>query len=860
MRDFAYIFLVLTGSALALLAAETVPAARFARDINPVVQKFCTDCHDGETKKGGIDLTALKFDLNDAKSFATWVKVHDAVESGEMPPPKKDQPSKKQRAEFIEALAETMVAADEARTKTVGRSVWRRLNRYEYENSLRDLLGAPWLQVKEMLPEDGEAHRFNKVGEALDVSHVQLARYLQAADYALREVVEAQAVRPPTTTNRYYARDQRSFVGKMKFSEFNRSPERATFPLLNYTAQKDVLEEKAPVTVGAKNPAIREQEAMGVVASAYEPLEIKFSNFKAPVAGLYKLRISAYTFWAAPVSQARWWTPDRTNTSIGRRSEPVEIYAETPPRLLRKLGGFDAQIEPGVHELEAWLLEGETVRPDPVRLFRSRPPAWKNPLATKEGQPGVAYRWMEVVGPIYDDKLSKTQKLLFGDLPLKVDAKQQITVTPKNAKVDAERLLRNFMAQAYRRPVVEEDVQRFLKVINTALASGSKFMDAMIAGYSGVLCSPGFVTLEEKPGKLDDYALASRLSYFLWNSAPDAELRSLAAKGKLNHPDTLRAQTERLLNDPKAQKFVNSFLDYWLDLRHASATSPDATLYPDYYLDDALVEDAVDESQMFFAELLKGDMPSRNLIKSDFTMLNERLAKHYGLPPVEGIHLRRVPLPKNSVRGGLMTQASVLKVTANGTTTSPVLRGVWIMERIIGKPPPPPPPSVPAIEPDTRGAVTIREQLDKHRNVAGCMNCHTKIDPAGFALESFDVMGGWRTEYRALGSTNNVVPGYGKNGQPFTFHPGPVVDASGELPNGGGKFQDIQGLKELLLKDERQIARNLTRQLVVYGTGAAVRFGDRAEVEEILDRASSSHYGVRSVIQSIVQSDLFRNK
>lgn len=858
MRIRAYIYLVLMGSALALPGAETA-AGRFSKEISPVIQKFCTDCHDGEMKKGGLDLTALKFELSDAKAFATWVKVYDAVESGEMPPPKKDQPSKKQREAFIGSLAETLTAEDEAKAAVAGRSVWRRLNRYEYENSLRDLLGAPWLQVKEMLPEDGESHRFNKVGEALDVSHVQLARYLQAADQALHEVVTVQVNRPATTTTRYYARDQRSFTGKMKFSEFNRSPERATFPLLNYTAQKDVLEGTAPVTVGDANPAIREQEGVGVVASAYEPLEIKFSNFKAPVAGLYKLRLSAYTFWAAPVSEKRWWTPDRTNTSIGRRSEPVEIYAETPPRLLRKLGGFDAQIEPGVHELQAWLLEGETVRPDPVRLFRSRPPAWKNPLATMEGQPGVAYRWLEVEGPIYDDKLTKTQKLLFGDLPLKVDAKGQISVTSKNPKADAERLLRSFMAQAYRRPVVEADVQRFLKVINAALGSGSKFMDAMIAGYSGVLCSPGFVTLEEKPGKLDDHAVASRLAYFLWNSAPDAELRALAAKGKLNHPDTLRAQTDRMLKDAKSKQFVNSFLDYWLDLRKAGATSPDATLYPDYYLDDALVEDAVDESQMFFAELLKGDMPARNLIKSDFTMLNERLAKHYELPPVEGIHLRRVPLPKGSVRGGLMTQASVLKVTANGTTTSPVLRGVWIMERIIGKPPPPPPPSVPAIEPDTRGAVTIREQLDKHRNVATCAGCHTKIDPAGFALESFDVLGGWRTQYRGVGETNNVVPGYGKNGQPFTFHLAQPVDASGELP-GGGKFQDIQELKALLLKDERQIARNLARQLVVYGTGAAVRFGDRAEVEEILDRASASHYGVRSVIQSIVQSDLFLKK
>lgn len=858
MRLRTYIYLGLVSLVPGLQAAPA--ASSIAKDVTPMIQKYCTDCHDAETKKGGLDLTALKFQLDDPKAFATWVKVHDAVHDGEMPPAKKEQPPAPQRAAFTKALADSLTAEDKAKEAVLGRSVWRRLNRYEYENSLRDLLGAPWLQVKEMLPEDGESHRFNKVGEALDVSHVQLARYLQAADYALQEVLRAQTVRPQTTTTRYYAREQSSMTGKMKFSEFNRSPERATFALLGYRAQPDVYSGAAPMTVGKANPTVRDQEAIGVVASAYEPLEIKFNKFTAPVSGHYKLRISAYTFWAGPLSEKRWWTPDRTNTMAGRRSEPVEVYAETPPRLLRKLGGFDAQITPNSYEIDTWLLAGETVRPDPVRLFRSRPPAYHNPLAQKDGMPGVAYRWLDVEGPIYDDKLTQTQKLLFGDLPVKAERGNKYSVTPKEPKADAERLLRNFMAHAYRRPVEEADVQRFLKVVNKALDAGTPFLDAMLAGYSGVLCSPGFVTLEEKPGKLDDYAIASRLSYYLWNTCPDDELRNLAAEGKLHDREVLKQQTDRLLRNPKSRQFVDSFLDYWLDLRKSAATSPDATLYPDYYLDDALVENSVDETQLFFNELLKYDMPARNIIKSDFTMLNERLALHYGLPPVRGINLRRVPLPKNSVRGGLMTQASVLKVTANGTTTSPVLRGVWVMERIIGKPPPPPPPSVPAIEPDTRGAVTIRQQLEKHRSLATCAACHAKIDPAGFALESFDVLGGWRTAYRSTGEGTNSIPGFGKNGQPFTFHWGQPVDPSGELPNNGGKFTDIQSLKQLLLKDERQIARNLTRQMVIYSTGAAVRFGDRAEVEEILDSASAGNYGVKSLVHAIVQSDLFLNK
>ena len=288
-------------------------------------------------------------------------------------------------------------------------------------------------------------------------------------------------------------------------------------------------------------------------------------------------------------------------------------------------------------------------------------------------------------------------------------------VVSKDPRSGCERLLRNFVQRAYRRPVAEAEEQRFLPVIEQVRKTGGSFADAMIAGYTAVLCSPEFVCLEEKPGPLDDYALASRLAFFLWNSAPDDELRAVAASGSLREPAVLRAQTERLLDDPKSRRFVDAFLDYWLDLRKMVATAPDAALYPDYYLDDLLTESALEETQRFFAELLRRDLPARNVVASDFAMLNERLAAHYGLPPVEGVALRPVALPADSLRGGLMTQASVLKVTANGTTTSPVLRGAWIMERILGLPPPPPPASVPAVEPDTRGATTIREQLDKHR-------------------------------------------------------------------------------------------------------------------------------------------------
>lgn len=858
-------------------AAAASPAASAPQAF---IEAHCAKCHDDVERKGDLDLTALALNPDDPKNFALWVTVHDRVRSGDMPPKDKPQPPRNEKEEFVRGLEATLTAAERARLAAEGRATRRRLNRYEYENALRDLLDAPWLQVRDALPEDGEANRFNKIGEALDVSHVQMARYLSAADYALRQVVARQPERPATTTTRYYAREN---MAPKRYGPPTQAPERLTFPVLGSSGQPEVRAGKVPATVGDTDPMQRELEGVGIVASTYEPIEPKFRNFRAPVAGRYRLRFSAVSIWVGPTKQPdpkkpeRWFIPDLDNVSRGRRSEPITIYSETPPRQLRWLGTFDAEPDAVVRDLEVWLLAGETIRPDAARLFRSRPGAnrWQNPLAEKDGQPGVAFRWLEVEGPLLDQWPTAGHTLLFGDLPVKKsEAGAHVEVVSEHPRKDAERLLGSFIARAYRRPVGEAEVQRFLPVVEYALKTSGGFADAMIAGYTAVLCSPEFVSIDEKPGRLDDHALASRLSFFLINSAPDAELRALAAQGRLHEPAVLRAQTDRLLGDPKARRFVDAFLDYWLDLRRVATTSPDELLYNDYYLDDLLTESALGETRAFFTELLRADLPARNLVASDFAMLNEKLATHYGLPPVEGVALRKVALPADSVRGGLLTQAAVLKVTANGTTTSPVLRGAWILERILGMPPPPPPPSVPALEPDIRGTSTIREQLEKHRTMETCSSCHARIDPVGFALESFDVMGGFRERYRAMGDsaanataepaaakTASVEPvaGIGKGGQRFKFHYALPVDASGELWD-GRTFADVREFKRLLLADERSIARNLAQQLSTYATGAPVRFSDRAAIEAILDRASAHAYGVRSIIHEIVQSELFLNK
>ena len=371
--------------------------------------------------------------------------------------------------------------------------------------------------------------------------------------------------------------------------------------------------------------------------------------------------------------------------------------------------------------------------------------------------------------------------------------------------------------------------------------------------------APGFVFVAEQPGKLDDLALATRLSLFLWNSTPDAALRARAEKGELHQPAVLRAETERLLNDPRSARFTEAFTDYWLDLRKIDDTSPSSTIYNDYEMDDPLKLAALEETRLFFDELVRADLPARDIVDSDFTYLNEHLANHYGIPGVKGAQLRRVTLPPGSERGGLMTMASVLKVTANGTTTSPVLRGHWITERILGLETPPPPPGIKAVDPDIRGAVTIRQQLEKHRADPSCASCHNKMDPPGFALESFDVMGGRRDRYRAVSDDVKPVRGFGMSGQAFAFHYGLPVDSAGALPD-GRTYQDVREFKNLIVKDEVPVARNLAKQLVVFATGSPVRFSDREELEKVLQNAAAKHYGVRTLVQELVQSELFQAK
>jgi hypothetical protein len=426
---------------------------------------------------------------------------------------------------------------------------------------------------------------------------------------------------------------------------------------------------------------------------------------------------------------------------------------------------------------------------------------------------------------------------------------------------DAERVLKQFAPRAFRRPVSDADLAPYLALVRERLDKGVKFGDALRVGLKAILVSPRFLMLEESPGKLDGHALAARLSYFLWSSAPDAELLAVAAKGDLSKPAVLRAQTERLLKHPKARAFTEDFTGQWLALRNIEFTTPDARLYPEF--DELLQVSMLQETHAFFDELLEKDLSALNFVDSDFAMLNERLAKHYGVPGVAGLDVRRVPLKPEWHRGGVMTHASVLKVSANGTTTSPVLRGVWILDRVLGKPVPPPPPNVPAVEPDIRGAKSIRDQLAKHREVESCAGCHARIDPLGFALESYDVIGGWRDRYRISPAPNqrNGVEWFtiNVNQRDMRLALGPKVDPSDSLAD-GRKFRDLAELKKLLLAEPEAIARGLAEKLLIYATGHGLEFTDEAVLTDIVRKARAKNFGLRTLVHEVVASQTFQSK
>lgn len=813
-------------------AAGTAAAseARLPEPVRGFFENYCHECHDNATAKARLSLETLPAVFeSDA-----WVKVHDRLASGEMPPRDETQPSAQERAQVVRWLSQQLTASLAARHAREGRVPLRRMNRREYEATLHDLLGIA-LPLENLLPQDNSVHGFDTVSRGLETSAAHLLSYQRAADAAIDEALPRMPI---------------------------------SFTVTRWTGRQ-YLEGRLPVHRKGIDPFVRvDGDALVMHAATFGDMSMQAPH--PPIPGRYRIRAAARVVnnEGRPMSVLIGKRVDRFQTE--KLLHVVDIQ-DIPAGKTKVL---EVETDLGFSQ------QNQFIYFEPLDLLRhlefakGRGDKGSTPLESDFAGPGVAFEWAELEGPL-DADLGVRRML--GDLPRlprMADGKplppnwqnwpprggeylaHPLAAQSTDPAGDAQRILRSFLPLALRRPTSDQELAHYAAVVQEELDQGSTFDEAMRAACKAILCSSDFLVYVERPGRLDDFAVASRLARFLWSSFPDQELFDAAARGTLTRKDVLLAQTERMLRDPKAARFARGFVDQWLDLGKFLDMKPD-DLYAEY---DLLLGWSMQmETRRFFDEMLTADLPTMSFVDSNWTFLNARLAAHYGIAGVTGWELHKTAVQPADHRGGVITQASVLKLTTNASYTSPVKRGAWVLERILGTPPPPPPPDVKAVEPDIRGATTIREQLARHKDVAVCASCHAKIDPPGFALENYDVVGGWRERYRVKQS------GPGNDFVPLSCYPArkvwlaKPVEADGETA-GGRKFRDIGQYKQIVLEDPDQLTRNLAEKLIIYATGAEIDFADRAAVEKIVQTVRAKNHGFRSLVHAVIQSPLFLNK
>ena len=763
----------------------------------PLIDVSCSDCHDAATETG-VNLEELGSDLSDRLTFQAWVAVYDQVSTGKMPPESAPQPEADQVEKLLGVLREKLIDENRRQQVQIGRVPARRLTKRELAYTLKDLLLID-RDVTDAIPAEVRAESFDTVGVNQRMSAVHMEGYLDATNQALE--LATRLGRNPFRT---------------RILDFAHSP------FLNDFHDK-------PLELGG---SVSRRTDQGV--ALFRDVDYLLTSTAAAVfmvtPGTYKIETRAAAYQTTkPI------TLKIIRKGSGGATELLLVHDLLP--------GIEAELS-----VEAFLERGDSF----YTTFEMEAEPFVG-IASAGGVknykgPGIEIRSQTVSGPIHQSwPPSSTQKLLQGcefqgpkKGPLKVVASQDWL----------EQRVHKFCQQAFRRPVSKEDIQDYLDLADQALQDDGDVVGGLHLAIKAILAAPQFLLFQNEPGELDPHALASRLSYFLWKSMPDDELIGLADRGELLDSAVLARQVDRMLADEKSLRFVEDFVGQWLRLDEVNATTPDEGLYPEF---DELLNDSIpQETNRFVAHLIQENLSLTNLIDSDFTFVNRRLAQHYRLPDVEGQHFRKVDLPSDSVRGGVLTQAAILKTTANGTTTSPVMRGNFVITNLLGMPVPPPPPSVGSVEPDTRGKTTIREILAAHREMESCNKCHQHIDPPGFALESFDPIGGYRTRYRATGGG---LLGFLTQ---QTYRQGPVVDASG-VTSDGKPFQGIVEFKQQLMNNQDQFVRNLISQLVVYSTGGEIQFSDREEIDSILKDVTENGLRFRDMIHAVVQSQMFRH-
>ena len=787
---------------LTLVCALLIPSAIHAADgvagyeqiVQPFFQAYCLRCHDAQKQEGEFRLDTLSRDFTDQAIAQRWGEVVFRVNSGEMPPKREPQPKPQELGMAVEWLSTRLTEGEAARMARRGPVAHYRLSREEYGHTVYDLLGVYYdVNLPGAFNEDPRWHGFDRIGSLLSLSPSHVDRYFRAA-----ETVLARA-----------------------------------FPETEPAVQKKLIE----ADVGHQR-LIQEQGLTWPIRWAIWPGHGKHV-VTASVPGLYRVRIkvSALPSFKGRLPHLALWHHQLKRSVVGMDVEapegkPTVIEIET----FLPEGQFDV-----MNESPGMLADGQTPSVTQFPFVNTtvsrpnRPTAYR--LFNDEGKlifPLLIVDWVETEGPIL----------------LETDRQKRAGLIPRKEGdlAEARECLKRFATRAWRRPVTDAELDRLVKVLENEVAAGEKPRSAYLAAMVAVLTSKSFYYLEEgSPSQrretVNDWELASRLSYFLWNSLPDEELFECARQDTLHQPEVLRSQLTRMLADPRIHRFTQSFPRQWLQLHRVGAFAPDASLYPDY--DKWLEQSMVLESTGYFNEVFSQNLSLREFLVSDWTILNRRLAMHYGLPRPAATGFQRMALRPGDHRGGLLTQAAILSLTSDGTRHRPVHRGVWISEAVFGRTPPPPPPNVEPLAPTpgNQPKATIRMQLDAHATHATCASCHQKIDPLGFAFDNYDAVGRWRT-------TEQVAGGAGDD---------PLVNASGSLAD-GRRYNGPEEFKRLLAEDVDRFAVAFVEQLATYSLRRVMTIDDAAHVKSIAAISQKEDYKLRTIIENLVLSDLFRKR
>ena len=835
----------------ACVAAGATPGASDERGYYQIVVPFfrahCAACHVGTRPEGDFSIAKkdLGPDLTAAATREKWREVVGVLNSHDMPPPDEPQPDPAAVAAVVDWITAQAVAAE--RSARTGGVVLRRLNRREYANTIRDLLGVDFFPAG--FPEDPPAGGFDNNGSALTMSPLLFELALEAAEEVLdRALVEGD--RPPVVRWRFDpAPGSHGDTVRVRLDERNN-------PIVN----GGVSRHDGPWVV-----IHRRSWDTGVNAR----------DFRLPAAGTYAIRgrvAGRRPDRAAVVAAAERLLAarrDRQNAESPGRERPNQeqyevdlehfrhdrMYDYGPPRLrlVLQLGAQPATVaEFDVEGTEADPQEFEyRVRCTTESAGITLEYAYDIPAVLENfwmqgdaafARPEPLVDWLEIEGPLLDAWPPESHTRILFDSPLG-DSDEEAYV---------REVLARFMRRAWRRPVADDEVAALLPLFTASRAAGRSFVQAVRQPLAAVLASPHFLYLVEPEPEaddptLDDHRIAARLSYFLWSSQPDEPLRRLADQGRLGDPRVRREEVERLLADARSAAFVENFAGQWLGLRSVGANPPAIDLFPQY--DRHLETSIVGESLAYFREFLEHDLDVGGMLRSDFVTVNERLARFYGLPDVRGDGFRRVPVPEGVHRGGLVTQASVLSITSNGTRTSPVKRGTWIMKTLLGADPGLPVADAGEIAPQVPGIdkATVRKRLEVHRSLPQCARCHDRIDPLGFALEHYNAAGEWREQ-----------EGFGYKGR--IQREDPPIDAASRMPD-GTPIDGVTGLQAALVARRDDFVRVLARQLTTYALGRELGLADEPGLDAIVAAADDDgRTTLRSLVRAIVSSDLFTTK